>query len=333
METDQPLYLGRECRTRRSPEREHDCPIPTCAPAIARHSIPFAALELLGRFARKNRLQPERGQEVDIRESRSILNAFCWDKNKLGFTVARRVVLIAFVLALLFAIAAAVVLRTEQGYAAASYAWVKLRGGYTVEERIRMHACAVEARLRARFEAAAVPYPPARLAYIAFKDSAQLELYAQAHPSAEWRRVHIYPILGMSGDLGPKLRQGDMQVPEGIYRAEFLNANSRFHLSIRLNYPNEFDLAQARSDGRTQLGSDIMIHGTAASIGCLAMGNQAAEDLFILAALTGKEQVEIVVAPTDLRHLPVHIPDGAPIWLPTLYHRIKAALSRFPSET
>lgn len=244
----------------------------------------------------------------------------------------RRIALIALLLLLLLVGAAALLLRTEQGYAAASYAWLKLRGGYSVEERVRLHAAAVESRLRAKFEAVAVPYPPAQLAYVAFKDAAQLEVYARASPSAEWRRVHTYPILGMSGDLGPKLRQGDMQVPEGVYRAEFLNANSRFHLSVRLNYPNEFDLAQAQADGRTQLGSDIMIHGTAASIGCLAMGNQAAEDLFILAALVGKEQVEIVVAPTDFRRQPVRTPDGAPAWLPVLYREIKAALGRFPSE-
>ena len=249
-----------------------------------------------------------------------------------GFTVTRRIVFIAVVLALLLAAAFAVIVRTESGYAAASYAWRKVRGGYTIDERVRMHAGAVEARLRSRFEAVGVPYPPAQLAYIAFKDEALKEVYARAHLSEKWRRVHTYPILGMSGDPGPKLRQGDMQVPEGIYRAEFLNANSRFHLSIRLNYPNEFDRAQARAEGRTQLGSDIMIHGTSASIGCLAMGNQAAEDLFILAALAGKEQVEIVVAPTDFRRQPVRTPDGAPAWLRGLYGKIKAALDRFPSE-
>lgn len=246
--------------------------------------------------------------------------------------MTRRIPLIVVVLVLLLAVTLAVLLRTEQGYAAASYAWLKIRGGYTVDERVRMHAGDVEARLRSKFEAAGVPYPPAQLAYIAFKDTAQMEVYARAHPSTSWRRVHTYPILGMSGDLGPKLRRGDMQVPEGIYRAEFLNANSRFHLSIRLNYPNEFDRAQAQAERRTELGSDIMIHGTSASIGCLAMGNQAAEDLFILAALSGKEQIEIVVAPTDFRLHPVRIPEGAPVWLPVLYGNIKAALSRFPSE-
>jgi len=136
----------------------------------------------------------------------------------------------------------------------------------------------------------------------------------------------------MSGTQGPKLRQGDMQVPEGLYQAEFLNPNSRFHLSIKLNYPNAFDLAQANAEGRTNLGSDIMIHGTTASIGCLAMGNQVAEDLFILAALSGKERVNIVVAPTDFRRTEVRAATGSPPWLTELYRNIKAALSQFPSD-
>ncbi|MCW5605151.1 MAG: hypothetical protein KIT18_11470 [Burkholderiales bacterium] len=245
--------------------------------------------------------------------------------------MAHRFTLTLVVLSLLIAAIATAVLRTEQGFAAAGYAWVKLRGGYTVEERIQMHAGAVATRLRASFLAAGVSYPPAQLAYVAFKDEARLEVYAREEASAPWRQVLAYPILGMSGDLGPKLRQGDMQVPEGIYRAEFLNANSRFHLSIRLNYPNEFDMAQAQAEGRTQLGSDIMIHGTAASIGCLAMGNQAAEDLFILAAFAGKEQVKIIVAPTDFRRQPVRAPKSAPSWLPELYRSIETALRQFPS--
>lgn len=188
------------------------------------------------------------------------------------------------------------IFQTESGYAAANYAWIKFRGNYTVADRIRMHAGAVEQRLKSKFIAAEARYPPVQLAYVAFKDTAQLEVYARDEAGASWRWVHTYPILGMSGGLGPKLYEGDKQVPEGIYRAEFLNANSRYHLSIRLSYPNEFDKVQAQMQGWIQLGSDIMIHGTTASIGCLAMGNQAAEDLFILAAIAGKEHVEIVVA-------------------------------------
>ena len=239
--------------------------------------------------------------------------------------------LVVFFMATVGLVAVAV-LRTEQGYASASFMWSKLRGGYTVEERLAMHATDVEARLKQRFLAVGLPYPPRELAYLAFKEEATLEVYGRVEAGQPWIHVLSYPILGMSGDSGPKLRQGDMQVPEGIYRAEFLNPNSRFHLSIRLNYPNEFDTAQALAEGRSQLGSDIMIHGTAASIGCLAMGNQAAEDLFILAALAGKERVQIVVSPTDFRRSSVSTAEGGPPWLAGLYRSIRSALRQFPAD-
>jgi murein L,D-transpeptidase YafK len=155
-------------------------------------------------------------------------------------------------------------------------------------------------------------------------------VYASSERHDAWTPVLAYPIKGMSGRLGPKLREGDLQVPEGIYYVEFLNANSRFHLSIRLNYPNRYDRAQAAIDGRTRLGSDIMIHGMASSIGCLAMGNEAAEDLFVLAALVGRENIVIVVSPTDFRRgEPAQTIDG-PTWLPNLYERLRAELRRYP---
>jgi hypothetical protein len=233
----------------------------------------------------------------------------------------------------LAALGLAVVLlaRGEAASAWAGFWWAKARGGYSLQERLAMHQSAVEARLRPRFAQVGLSYPPKQVAYVAFKDSALLQVYAKAKSTDPWRLVLAYPILGMSGGPGPKLREGDLQVPEGLYRAEFLNPNSRFHVSIRLNYPNAFDKAQALADGRTGLGSDIMIHGTRSSVGCLAMGNEAAEDLFVLAALVGKEQTSIVVAPTDFRRQPVRVPAGSPAWLPALYSDIQQALIGFPS--
>lgn len=247
-------------------------------------------------------------------------------------TMGRPVAFTLRVYPLLVGILTAAVLLWEGESVAVSDAGFDHRGVYTLEERIQKHAEAVEARTKPQVLAAGVPYPPPLLAYVALKDTAQLEVYARGDQSAPWRRVLTYPILGLSGNLGPKLRQGDKQVPEGIYRAELLNANSRFHLSIRLDFPNALDLAHAQAEGREDPGSDIMIHGDTASTGCLAMGDQAAEDLFILAALAGKEQVEVLIAPTDLRRHPAPSPEGAPSWLPDLYHTLKAALSQFPNE-
>jgi hypothetical protein len=104
----------------------------------------------------------------------------------------------------------------------ATFAWIRVRGSYTVEERLRQHGPAVEARLRGPFAAAGLPYPPAELAYVAFKDTRRLEVYGRASPERPWRFVKAYPVLGASGGRGPKLAEGDEQVPEGIYRAESL---------------------------------------------------------------------------------------------------------------
>ena len=143
--------------------------------------------------------------------------------------------------------------------------------------------------------------------------------------------VRSYPILAASGRLGPKLRQGDKQVPEGLYRIESLNPNSRFHLALRVDYPNAFDRRLAARDRRTDLGGDIMIHGGAASIGCLAMGDEAAEDLFALVAEVGKENIDVVLSPVDFREqtLPATA-GGLPDWMPELHSRIRERLEVLP---
>jgi murein L,D-transpeptidase YafK len=143
--------------------------------------------------------------------------------------------------------------------------------------------------------------------------------------------VSTYPILGASGVLGPKLREGDLQVPEGIYPITELNPNSTHQVSLRIGYPNGFDRAQAALDGRTNLGGDIMIHGGRASIGCIAVGDQVSEDLFVLAADTGVSNITVVISPVDFREgrtLPAST--NQPAWIPTLYNKIKATLVELP---
>jgi hypothetical protein len=201
--------------------------------------------------------------------------------------------------------------------------------GVSVEQRVAQCGARADARLRPAFERAGVPYAPAEVALLAFKDTRAMELYARAAPAEAWRHVTTYPVLGASGKPGPKLVEGDRQVPEGIYQIELLNPNSRFHLSLRLNYPNEFDRRMAAADGRGDLGTDIMIHGSALSVGCLAMGDEAAEDLFILAARTGKENVRIIIAPTDFRVEPPRLIMHEPRWVSMLYAELSDALEPF----
>ncbi len=111
-----------------------------------------------------------------------------------------------------------------------------------------------------------------------FKEESQLEIWKQ---KADGRFHHFktYPICTWSGELGPKLREGDKQSPEGFYRvtAGQMNPNSQFHLAFNLGYPNAFD----RAHGRT--GSALMVHGKCASAGCYAMTDALIEEIYALA--------------------------------------------------
>ena len=200
----------------------------------------------------------------------------------------------------------------------------------TLAERLRQLTPEASARLRPSFDAAGVPFPPAAVRLVAFKDQRLLVLYARG-ASGPWRLVRPNQVLAASGVAGPKLAEGDRQVPEGRYRITFLNPNSQFHVSLRLDYPNADDRAQAARDGRSNLGGDIMIHGSNVSIGCLAMGDEVAEDLFVLAGLTGLDNVEAIVAPTDLRIAPPPpATTAARPWVGALYDRIRKALEELP---
>jgi hypothetical protein len=202
---------------------------------------------------------------------------------------------------------------------------------HTIASRLARHGAAARARLVPRFQRAGVAYPPRAVTLVGLKRERVLQVYAGPRADA---LVHVadHPILAASGGPGPKLREGDAQVPEGLYRIESLNPNSQFHLSLRVNYPNAFDRRRGAEDGRRRLGGDIMIHGNAVSIGCLAMGDEVAEDLFVLAADTGLAGIAMILAPWDLRRHPSPAGDvPLPAWAPGLYASIGDALRRLPS--
>ena len=163
---------------------------------------------------------------------------------------------------------------------------------------------------------------------LVFKRERRVEVWARS--GSAWRFVRDYPVLAASGHAGPKLREGDRQVPEGIYGIEHLNPNSSYHLSMKVSYPNELDRRMARQDGRTRLGGDIFFHGKAVSIGCVAVGDRAIEELFTLVAETGAARVRVVIAPNDLRSGPPALHESAPAWVGPLYRSIAAALRDFP---
>lgn len=127
-----------------------------------------------------------------------------------------------------------------------------------------------------------------------FKQESELELWAER--GAKYVLVKRYPICKWSGTLGPKLKEGDLQSPEGFYSvtADRLNPNSRFHLSFNVGFPNAYD----RAHGRT--GSFLMVHGNCVSIGCYAMTDPGIEEIYgmVEAALTaGQPSVQVHIFP------------------------------------
>ncbi|HXN42603.1 MAG TPA: murein L,D-transpeptidase family protein, partial [Xanthobacteraceae bacterium] len=111
-----------------------------------------------------------------------------------------------------------------------------------------------------------------------FKEEAELEIWKQ-DDSGRFALLATYPVCRWSGELGPKVKQGDRQAPEGFYTITpaQLNPNSHYYLSVDIGYPNAFD----RAYGRT--GSNLMIHGDCSSAGCYAMTDEQIGEIYALA--------------------------------------------------
>jgi hypothetical protein len=213
-----------------------------------------------------------------------------------------------------------------------------LYAGVAMERAVRPRTVAqvlqrYGAQTRAEYEplcrAQGIAWPPKRMAVLAFKEERLLEVWV-ANNAGAYRRLAVYPILAASGGPGPKLREGDLQVPEGFYRLTDLNPNSLFHLSIRINYPNAEDIRHAVVP-RNQMGGDIFLHGRDVSIGCLAIGDPAIEKVFCLAAQIPASRRAIYIAPIDFRSRPASSLQPASGRVRDLYRRLEQRLRAFPA--
>lgn len=236
---------------------------------------------------------------------------------------------------LAFAAVAVLGLLSHAAFTYARPVWMpvyrQLDGQRSVQDVMDLYGAAAEQRLKPFFDSAKAPYPPSHITLLAIKDENRLELWTEE--KGETFLIRSYPIKAASGERGPKLRQGDLQVPEGIYTLEYLNPNSQFHLSMKINYPNEFDRTVAQKENRTNLGGDIFIHGKAVSIGCLAMGDSAIEELFTLVVKSGRKNVSVVIAPSDPRRNDLKsLAQNQSTWVAGLYADISAAYSRYQTS-
>lgn len=177
--------------------------------------------------------------------------------------------------------------------------------------------------LPALFAAQGVSWPPQEIFLRAIKENDDgtpgiVELWARAarertrgaaanppqdKDSRALTLIKTYPICAASGILGPKRRQGDLQVPEGFYTISKLNPQSSYHLSLRVDYPNASDRirGEALSPPRGDLGGDIMVHGSCVTIGCIPLQDEPIEEVYLAAdAVFPKSTIPIHIFPRRL---------------------------------
>jgi murein L,D-transpeptidase YafK len=206
--------------------------------------------------------------------------------------------------------------------------FLKATGKNTIAEIIEKYEPIKTPKLKLKFKEAGVVYPPKSLWFIVLKQEKVLEVWSKQ--SEKFSLIMTYPVLaaGVNNQTGPKLRRGDGKVPEGFYKLLNLNPNSHFHLSMKVNYPNLFDLKQAKADNRSDLGGDIFIHGRSISVGCIAVGDEAIEELFVLVNKVGLENTELIIVPYDFRLKPP-LQNLKPDWLSQLYSELNSTLKKF----
>lgn len=128
-----------------------------------------------------------------------------------------------------------------------------------------------------------------------YKSEMRLEVWGAPNDSGPYKLLAAYRVAALSGRLGPKRREGDLQGPEGFYYIDRFNPHSQFHLSLGLNYPNSSDRIAGAGH---RLGGDVFIHGNQVSAGCFAMTDPVIDVIYALA---------IHARASGQRHIPVSI--------------------------
>lgn len=138
-----------------------------------------------------------------------------------------------------------------------------------------------EDSLKKQFERAGLQWPPKQLYIRSFKYDSQLEVWVRSESTQPFQLFKTYRVCALSGGLGPKRIEGDYQVPEGFYYINVFNPKSTYHLSLGLNYPNASDLLLSDS---SQPGSDIFIHGSCITVGCIPITDNQIEEVYLMAS-------------------------------------------------
>lgn len=163
-------------------------------------------------------------------------------------------------------------------------------------ERVQQAKIRCEARVKKLFRDSGLK-EPRYIYWRSFKLEDELELWGADSANGQYRLVKTYKVCKGSGDLGPKRKFGDMQVPEGLYFIERYNPNSNFRLSMKIAYPNESD--QVLGD-KENPGNEIYIHGGCASVGCLPMTDSLVDEIYWITISAQSYQGKNAKIPIDI---------------------------------
>ncbi len=136
-----------------------------------------------------------------------------------------------------------------------------------------------QSQIDSQFDSLGIEYPPEQVLITAYKKEQILQLWAKSKYDSIFLLAQEYKFTAYCGALGPKRKRGDLQIPEGFYHINCFNPRSRFHLAMGINYPNASDRILG---SKRDPGGDIAIHGSAVTIGCIPIGDEAIEELYII---------------------------------------------------
>jgi murein L,D-transpeptidase YafK len=157
-----------------------------------------------------------------------------------------------------------------------------------------------EGVVKSYFARKEISYKNFQLFLRAFKKERLLEVWVKESTSDHYVLLSTYDFCATSGDLGPKRKEGDLQIPEGVYTINHFNPQSNFHLSLGINYPNASDKLLG---DQVHPGGEIYLHGNCVTIGCIPLTDDKIKELYVLAVEArnnGQEKIPVHIFPAKI---------------------------------
>lgn len=158
-----------------------------------------------------------------------------------------------------------------------------------------------EDTLQKQFAAKKLVWPLKYMYIRSFKYNSELQVWVRNSLTDSFKLFKTYKVCALAGTMGPKRMEGDYQVPEGFYYINEFKANSMYHLSLGLNYPNPADKLLSDS---LRPGGDIYIHGSCVTVGCIPVTDPQIEELYVLsshARASGQDFIPVHIFPAKYR--------------------------------